>query len=166
MRINLFTVTQNNESIISDFIDFYKQRVPNINIFIWDKDSSDRTIEIAKEKECTVKNFSIFYPSLNDWKNNCWKNTPCDCVVIVEINEFVDITPLLFQNSTIIKTKGYDTDNLKELKEDPLKRNTDYDKVCIFDPQSIKEMNYDGNNCNPLGFVRIGEKTPILYNLK
>jgi hypothetical protein len=164
MRINLYTTTNNNESTISEWIDFYKSKVPLINIFIWDMYSKDKTVEIAKEKECQIRQFSDFYLKIDDWKNDCWKSKPCDCVVIAMQNEYIELSPLLFKNATIIKSKGYDFTNIKELKEDPSKRNYDYDKICIFDPKAIKQMNFEGFNCNPLGFVRLSEKNPILYH--
>ena len=166
MYINLFTITNNNEKEISDFIDFYKERIPSINIHINDMNSKDKTIEIAKEKGCSVRNFSDFYRTIDDCKNDCWKYKPCDCVVVCMINELIDITPLIFQNATLIMSKGYDVSDIKNLTATEENRNPNYDKICIFDPQSIREMNFDGFSCNPLGFLRFGEKNPIMYNLK
>lgn len=163
MRINLFVTTYNNENIISQFINFYKLRVPNIIINIFDQDSTDRTKEIAEKEGSLVKQYNNIYINKNDWKNNCWKNVPTDCVIICNINEFIDITLDLFNNCSLIQTKGYDISNLKEVNE--RNRNEQYDKYCIFDTAIIKEMNYDGSQCNPVGFIQVGEKKPNLYHL-
>jgi hypothetical protein len=163
MRINLFTITYNREDIIGSFIDFYKQRVPNIIINIYDRNSTDKTVEIAKEKECIVKNFDDFYVKKDDWKNNCWKYIPTDSVVICNINEFIDITLDLFNNCSLIQAEGYDIADLGHLEDGV--RNNLYDKFCIFDPAVIRDMNFEGSQCNPNGYIQIGEKKPKLYHL-
>ena len=163
MIINLFTRTFNNELVIQDFIDFYKSRVENIRINIHDMKSTDKTVKIAKENGCNVRNYLDFFNSKDNWKNGCWKNIPTDTVVICDINEFIDLSPTIFYNCSIIKTKGYDITDLKTLSEDT--RNTNFDKLCIFDPHVIKDMHYEGSGCNPQGFIRIGEKQPNLYHL-
>lgn len=163
MRVSLFTTTYNNENLIKDFVKFYKDKVPTITIFIFDKKSTDKTKEIAEKEGCVVRDFYDFYISKDIWKNNCWKHTPCDCVVLCNINEFIDITLDCFNNCSIIQCEGYDIVDLNNL--DRKKRNSDFDKFCMFDPGVIREINYDKDSCNPVGFVRIGEKKPILYHL-
>ena len=163
MIANLYTRTFNNESTIESFIDFYRERVPNIIINIFDMDSKDKTVALAKEKKCNVKRSLDFYNEKDIWRNNCWKNIPTDCVIICSINEYIDITPNIFQNCSIVRTKGYDIVNIKELSLD--NRNTNFDKYSIFDPHVIKDMHYEGNGCNPQGFIRVGEINPILYHL-
>lgn len=165
MRINLFTTTLNNEDTIKSFIDFYKERIPNIIITIWDKGSSDKTIEIVKEENCIIKNYNDFYNDYYIWKNNCWKYIPTDTIVLVEIDEYLDIPYEIFNNCTLIQSKGYDIKNLSDLELTDEKRNILYDKFCIFDAQTIREMNFSKDGCNPIGFVLIGEKKPILYHL-
>ena len=163
MQVNLFTTTYNNESLIKDFVEFYRERVPNIIINVYDINSTDKTVEIAKELKCNVRDYNHFYTCKNIWKNECWKYIPTDCVVICNINEFIDLQPNIFQNCSLVMCKGYDITNIKTLTTD--KRNTDFDKICIFDPHVIKNINFDGASCNPQGFIRMGEKQPILYHL-
>lgn len=165
MRIHLFTTTYNNEGTLKSFIEFYKNKVPNIIIHITDMRSTDKTIEIAKENECIVNNFYDFYKIKDDWKNQCWKNIPSDCIVICNINDYIELEPLLFNNCSIIQCRGYNVTDLNDLSPKEETRNPDFDKFCIFDPSSIKEMNYEGHNCNPLGFARVGEKNPNLFHL-
>jgi len=163
MIINLFTRTHNNESLIKDFVDFYKSRVSNIRINIHDMASTDKTVELAKELGCNVRNYSDFFTTKDNWKNGCWKNIPSDTIVICDIDEFIDLTPVIFQNCSLVTTKGFDIEDLNNLTEE--KRNTDYDKICIFDPHTIKDMHFERVNCNPQGFIRIGEVQPNLYHL-
>jgi len=163
MDVNLYTTTFNNEAVIQQFIDFYKQRIPNIRIYIHDMNSTDDTVQILKDNNCTVRNFSDFFTTKNDWKNGCWKILPCDCAIICNINEFIDIEPDVFGNCTLIRTDGYDITDLTNLTQK--QRNINFDKYCIFDPRVIKNMNFEGGQCSPDGFVRIGEKNPKLYHL-
>lgn len=166
MRVNLYTTTYNNENLLDWFVSFYKQRVPNIIIRMYDLGSTDLTKSKAEELGCIVNNFKDFYQHKDQWRNECWKNIPGDAVVICNINEYVDITPDLFKNCTLIQAKGYDISSLDDLTIQENSRNYDYDKFCIFDKGTIKEMNYTGGtSCNPVGFVQIGEKRPILYHL-
>ena len=163
MIINLFTRTYNNENIIKEFIEFYRERVPEIIINIYDESSSDKTVEIAKELKCQVRNFKDFFTTIDNWKNECWKYKPTDVVVICNINELIDLQPTIFKNCSIICTKGYDIVDINNLNTES--RNPIFDKFCIFDPHVIKEMHYEGSGCNPQGFIRIGEIQPILYHL-
>lgn len=163
MRINLHTITNNNESIIEKFIDFYKQKSSDIIIYIWDINSTDKTIELAKEKGCIVKNYNDYYSEIDSWKNNCWKNIPTELIIICEIDEFIDLNKDLFYNCSLISTIGYDIDSLDKINEE--KRNYNLDKICIFDPTVIKEMHFEGSNCNPQGYIRVGEKKANLYKL-
>jgi len=163
MIANLYTRTFNNEPTLKEFINFYRSRIPDIRINIWDMDSTDNTVKIAREEKCNVKRYLDFYNTKDLWKNNCWKNMATDCVIIADINEFIDVTPNIFQNCSLVKTKGYDVVSVKELTQD--NRNPKFDKFCIFDPHVIKDMHYDGPGCNPQGFLRVGEIYPILYHL-
>jgi len=163
MQVNLFVLTKNNELELEGFVNFYKSRVPEIIINIFDWDSEDKTVEKAKQLGCKVKIFWEYYNSIDIWKNECWKFIPTDCVVICEIDEFIDLQPNIFKNCSLVKTKGYDIESLDKLTEE--KRNDQYDKFCIFDPHVIKNMHYEGNSCNPQGFIKVGEIQPILYHL-
>lgn len=163
MKVNLYTTTYNNGSILKEFIDFYKSRVPDISIYIYDMKSTDDTLEIAKKNNCIIKNFHDFFDSKDNWRNGCWKYLPCDCVVICNINELIDLSPNIFKNCSIVRTKGFDIININILNEEI--RNDVYDKFCIFDPHVIKDMHYEGTGCNPQGFIRIGEFQPNLYHL-
>ncbi len=165
MTVHLFTTTYNNESTIKGFVEFYRGLVPEITIHIHDMSSTDKTIEIANELKCIVRNFGDFYTSKDNWKNDCWKNIPTDCVVICNINDYIELDPLLFNNCSIVQCKGYDVSDLSNLFPTEESRNPNFDKFCIFDPALIKDMNYEGHNCNPMGFVRVGEKKPNLFHL-
>lgn len=165
MRINLFTAVKNNESELKNFVEWYKSKVPNINIFVYDCNSTDNSMKKAKELGTITYFMYDQYESKEDWKNECWKHKPCDCVIIVDIDEYLELTPNLFKNSTIIHTKAYRTDTLQNPVQSPENRLYERDKYCIFDPLTIKEMNFEKDNCSPNGFIRVGEIEPIMWIL-
>jgi len=161
MRVSIFTKTENNEATLLSWISWYKERIPIATIYIFDKDSKDKTLEIAKEHNCQIKKF--WWQTTDEWKNNCWKNIPTDCVVLAKQNEFLDITPDLFINCSVIQSKAFKIQNLKELSKE--NRLPNLDQYHIFDTGSIKDMNYDGLRCNPVGVFKVGEKQVDLYKL-
>jgi len=163
MNISVFTTTCNDEAILPFFIEFYKKRIPDVRFYIWDINSTDQTKDIAIKNNCNIKNFNDLYLTKDQWKNECWKNTGCDCVILCDVNEFIDVDFKIFVNCSIVCTKGYDIDSIQNLNLE--KRNHNKDKFCIFDPHVIKEMNYEGDNFYPKGFIRLGTKYPILYHL-
>lgn len=163
MRVDLFTTTYNNESVIEKFINFYKERNSEIKIHVWDEDSTDKTVELATQLGCNVRRYKDFFTTKDLWKNECWKHIPSDCIIVCNINEFIDIIPNIFRNCSIVGTKGYDIASLEELNTQ--QRNTNFDKYCIFDPRVIKDMHFEGTSCNPQGFARVGELQPNLYHL-
>lgn len=163
MRIHLFTLTYNNEATIEQFIKFYKDQIPNIVIHITDMGSTDNTLNLVKD--CIITKYNDFYKSTDDWKNQCWKYAPADSIIICAVQDYIVIDPLLFNNCTVIQAKGYFTKDLNELLPTEENRNIHGDKYVIFDKQAIKEINFDGNNINPVGYVQIGEKKPNLFNL-
>lgn len=165
MRLHLFTLTLNNSSTIKEFVDFYKKRVPNIVIHITDMGSTDNTLDLIKE-DCLISKFNDRYKNIDDWKNNCWKNIPMDAFIICNTDEFLDLDPLLFNNCTIVKSKGYNSSSTEELNATDENRNPLYDKYCIFDAGAIKELNFDGPQCNPQGLIKLGEKEVNLFHIK
>lgn len=165
MQVNLYTTTFNNEATINQFVTFYKERVPDIIIRIHDLGSTDKTKDKAKELGCIVSDFKSFFTSKEEWRNNCWKHIPTDSVVLANIDEYIDITPDLFFNCSLIQSKGYDITDISNLEIKEENRNIQYDKFCIFDKSLIKEMNFENGVCNPIGFILIGEKKPIMYHL-
>lgn len=162
MRIHLFTTTLNNEEVIEGFISYYKSRVPGIVIHIYDMGSTDNTKNLLLD---VIIDKNI-YTNLDDFKNRSWKGHPADCIIICDIHDYIELDPLMVNNCSVIKTKGYDIDSINDMQPLDENRNPVYDKYCIFDTALIKEINFEGNQINPLGFFKIGEKQPNLFRLK
>jgi hypothetical protein len=160
MRIDLHTYCDSTIDL-ELFINWYLDKVPSITITIHDKDSLSEKIEIYKSKGCIIKSF--YYVSVDDWKNNCWKNKPSDCIVLVEPDEYLNITYNVFNNCSMIISKGYEISDILDLNS--AVRNPDYDKCVMFDPRCILNTNFEREYCNPSGMISFGEIKPELYKL-
>jgi glycosyltransferase involved in cell wall biosynthesis len=177
--VTIFTLTYNEELLIQFMIDHYRSRFPGCRIVIHDNLSTDNTVKIATANNCEVIPFNTANQYREDLqvelRNNCWKDSLTDWVLVCDLDELLDINQLELKEeqkkaTTIIKTETYDmislTDNLEisEIKygvKSPLPG-----KLCLFNKKLIKEMNYGpgSHSCNPEGQVNISQKIYKLYH--
>lgn len=110
MRIEIFVTTFNNASIIQDFCNWYK----DFTITAYDNESTDDTVEIFKQNNVNVISFStngkMSESKLMEIRNNCWKNSDADWVVVVDSDEFIklNLEELSSEKFNIVKCKGYE----------------------------------------------------------
>lgn len=172
MNITIYTVTYNEELLIQLMIDHYRSRFPNCHIVVYDNQSTDRTVEIAKANGCEIR----WYDSggqVNDqmlWetKNNCWRDAKTDWVIVCDLDEMLDINAQQLQyehsiGTTKIKCECWHMVNLKDnLDVRNIKygcrnpNDTVYDKDLMFN-KSLVNINYINNDChftNSTGVIR------------
>jgi glycosyltransferase involved in cell wall biosynthesis len=174
MKIDIYTVTWNEEILLPYFIQFYKNRFPTseVNIIIYDNESTDNTIQIAKEAGCKIFTYSTnnTYNEIEHIriKNNCWKESTADWIFIVDCDEFVNINENELENITekgytLVNTVGYNMINtILDIPNTILgTRSIWYDKMSLFMPKYISEINYNPgcHSCTPSG-----EKISIYAN--
>jgi hypothetical protein len=179
--ITVYTVAYNEEVFIKFFIDHYRSRFENCDIVIYDNISTDNTVKIAVENNCKVISFDtnnqIQDKKYLEIKNNCWKTSNTDWVLVCDVDELLDISKddLLHEevlNKTIIKSEGYNMINLEDnydLKNIKYgSRCSPYDKCYLFNKKFIKEINYypGCHNCNPIGTVNYSDNKYLLYHYK
>jgi glycosyltransferase involved in cell wall biosynthesis len=148
-------IAWNREDTIGFTIKHYSQFCSRV--FIYDNHSSDKTREIAESLGAIVKLFGT--PGvLNDQdyldvKNNCWKRSIADWVIVVDDDEILyhpDIEGKLLSAmpvSTIFKPQGFNIHSddfpresfLEILTGEP---NENYSKLCIFNPKQVTGINY------------------------
>lgn len=157
--IEIHVITFNEEKIILDFINFYRNNIPNVKIIAHDNESTDNTINILKENNCEVISFStggkMDESTLMDIRNNCWKNSTAKWIIIVDSDEFVQITPEdLTDDFNIIKCTGYEMfseegDKLEDLLYGV--ESVGYSKPALFKRENFEEINYAPGNhsCSP-----------------
>lgn len=150
-KIHVYTIAYNEEIMLPQFINYYRDRFPNCNITVYDNESTDNTVSIAEENNCEVISWTSNNTIRDDLylqiKNNCWKDSQSEWVIVVDCDEFIDITSdfLDLLPCNIIKTEGWDmigdSLNINDINEGI--RSPGYDKAVMFKPREIKEINYE-----------------------
>ena len=182
MTIDVFSMLYNEERIIRHMIEYYQFA----HITFIDSYSTDRSLSICSEyKNVTIKEIDTGN-KLNDKthreiKNNCWKESKADWVIVIDTDEFIYHPQLLDKlqelkenNYTIIKPIGYMMVS-EFLPAGNIIDNCRYgyfegwfSKPCIFNPQKITEINFKegGHQAYPRGDVNVYGEKPDIINLK
>lgn len=173
--IEVFAICYNEEKIMPFFLKHYSKFCSQITIF--DNHSTDRTIEIIENFAKTFPVELILYDTNNTLddsaylsiKNNCWKKSKADYVIVVDSDEFVyheNIKKFIIDNpKSIYKPKGYDMvsdifptgDDILQIKTG--KYSVNYSKLALFNPKEVLEINYNlgCHTANPTLKERCGE---------
>ncbi len=176
LRVHLYTFCYNEEFIIPYFLRHYLPIVSKIIVF--DNYSTDKSVELLREhSNVFVKQIDTNNEFRDDVKrsltNTVWKKSRghADYVIVLDIDEFLyhpsfnnEISRLMQLGYTVIRPIGYDmiTQELPsgdgqiydEVKEGM--RHREWDKMALFDPNKIEEMNYSpgAHWCLPEGYVK------------
>ena len=181
--VTIYNISFNEEIILQKFIDHYKYQFPNCEIVIYDNQSTDKTKEIALKNGCKILEYNSNNEIRDDLyleiKNNCWKDSNTDWVLIVDTDEFIYINEEQLKNEeslgkTIISFEGW---NLITMSNNPdiidldLKwgsRAVQYDKSYLFNKKLIKKINYSAgcHYCAPKGKVQYSENKYLMCHWK
>lgn len=177
--ISVFTVAFNEELQIKFFIDFYRSRFPNCSITIYDNLSTDKTVEIALANNCQVisydTNNKISDRKYLEIKNNCWRISATDWVLVCDVDELLDINQeqLKYEDSigtSIISAEGYNMINMEnnfDLSSITYgARHESSDKKYLFKSSLIDEINYEPgcHVSNPVGNVILSKTKYKAYH--
>jgi glycosyltransferase involved in cell wall biosynthesis len=181
MEINVFLVCFNEAPLLPHTIKHYKQYLPSCKITIYDNESSDNSVQIAKDLGCTVVSWNS--ENINDeelllsLKNNSWKNCEKGWIIMADMDEFVCVTEDDLQREinsgvTILNIEGYDmvgdseTLDLSDIDLQEIKRyiNNQFEskKLCFL-REAITDMNYGpgSHSCDPKGTIVYSSKVYI-----
>lgn len=154
--VEAFIVGWNESDTIRLTLSHYNSFCEKVTLF--DNYSTDGTPDIARDMGATVKQFGT--PGVlsdDDYltvKNNCWKKSQADWVVVCDADEILWHphlgTELFLQReagSTIFNTVGWDVVSHDMPKDSFFEitngyRNENYSKLSIFNPRQIKEIGY------------------------
>jgi Glycosyl transferase family 2 len=158
--INIFLLCFNESVLIEHTIKHYKKNFPSCQITIYDNESQDNSVEIAKSLGCNI----IVWSSNNindeklkiDIRNNCWKTVESGWVIVADMDEWLCITEEELNNeknlgTTILLTKGVEiigTSNTLDLSDidlhsiDKYFDNVAISKYSCFLRDSITDMNF------------------------
>nr|WP_315223616.1 glycosyltransferase family 2 protein [uncultured Flavobacterium sp.] len=186
ITVELYLLCFNEEKMIRHTLNYYSQICSKIIII--DNQSTDDSMRLAR----SYKNLEFRYlDSRNEFvedeltasKNNCWKGSNADYVIVCDMDEFLYDENLLeklalakHQNIIIPSIIGYNMmsdkfpTNYKKLITEQVKhgvRSERFDKHIIFDPKKIKEMNYrpGAHLCNPVFYEKRDIDSKIEFKL-
>lgn len=180
--VDLFVLCWNEEKILPYFLNYYSQYVNTIHII--DNESTDSSLEIIKRYSNTTietyhSNFQIRDDKYLEIKNNIWRKSSADIVIVCDMDEFLYHPNLKlfikeFHDSvyTIIYPVGYDmiTENFNFDYEKQLTDvvtegylNPMFNKMVMFKPRYIQSVNYNfgGHNASPIGSVVINNNPEL-----
>ena len=181
MNINVFLVCYNEQVLLPHTIKHYKTVLPSCTITIYDNESTDNSVEIAKSLGCNVvtwyTNNMIDDHKLRDLKNNCWKDVKDGWIIVGDMDEWLCVTEDDLQRelelgTTILNVRGINVvaeskrADLSDIDLHSLERVKDFPneskKLCFF-RKSINEINYShgAHICFPQGNIQYSLKTYI-----
>lgn len=174
-KIHLYSICYNEQVMLPHFIDHYSSFCEKL--FIYDNFSNDSSSDICKSNsKVEFLNFETggeirddIYLSI---KNNVWKRSrgEADFVIVCDVDEFLyhknlikELNDLKANNITIVKPIGYNmVSELLPMKNNNIftdfkmgVRSESFDKVIIFNPNKIDEINYQPGShvCFPVGLI-------------
>jgi len=150
-------IAWNRQDTIHFTIKHYQQFCERV--VIYDNHSTDLTRDIALELGADVRLFGksgiLDDQAYLDVKNNCWKSSQADWVIVVDDDEILYHPDLEFHlklanamGSTIFRPQGFNIhsdDFPRETFTEILtgEKNENYSKLCIFNPKEVKEIRYN-----------------------
>lgn len=181
MKIEIFTQTYNEELLLPYFFRHYQEQLKDCDITfnIYDNGSTDSTVAIAKHFGANVIPFEtdgVRIDLMMELKNNCWKGSSADWVILPDADEFIMITKEQLQASridNIFRCYAYemiaDTLDIDKVLYG-VRTGDGFDRTCIFKPDKIKEVNFGmgAHTSAPVGKPCVVWSThrPLLFHIK
>ena len=182
MEIEAYILVHNEERLMPYIMRHYSQFA---KVVILENNSTDRSVDIAHSMGATIWKYDIFDDkdelTLLDIRNNCWKDSKADWVIVVDADEFVYhprlIKVLEKTNKTAFIPVFYNmfsdtfpiTDGQIYEEVQYGSRGDEWDKALnkkmnLFKPSELTEINY-GPGCHttkPEGNVKIGKLKSLM----
>lgn len=182
--MHVFIVCYNEAIMMPHTVAHYRSRFPKCQITIYDNESSDDSVKIAKSLGCRVISLDTqgilneFF--LTDLRNSGWK-TVNDWVIVCDMDEWLcldesQITQEQEKGTTILKVRGYNiiansqSEDLSDLDLQTLSMGMfnpyECKNVC-FNAKYIKDIQFSlgAHSCSPIGVVKFSEKEYILKHM-
>lgn len=185
VEINVFLLCYNESPLLPQTVKHYKKYFPSCKITIYDNESTDTSVELAKSHGCNVVSWSsgdkIDDYKYREIKNNCWKTVESGWIIMADMDEFLCITEAdlmeeMKKGVTILKTTGKDMvgeSNTLDLSDIYLQTIVKYvdnnymSKNVCFLREKIIEMNYDigAHFCEPCGLVEYSQQFYVIKHM-
>lgn len=192
MKIDVFAICYNEEIILPYFFRHYSKFARNITIY--DNMSTDNSVNLIKSFGAKLVEWET-NDKLDEFeflrvKNNCWKDSDADWVIVVDVDEFVyhpNIVEILEKSeASLIHPKAYEmmSENLPNGNGDIYEEikmgysmdefaslgvyphwKSNYSKGCVFKPKEIQEINFGPgcHTCSPIGNVKVDKNTGLKF---
>jgi len=180
--LEVFVCTWNEEKILLDFIKWYRSRVPNCAITVYDNMSDDKTVEIALDNECKVIPYDtggyMDEQTLMNIRNSCWKQSKAKWCLVVDADELVDINTKFLEEKPLVDIfhcEGYEMFGTEEDTINTLTqgcKSAGYCKPVLFQPERLVEINLapGSHSANPIGIESLiviwSKGQPNMYHTK
>lgn len=170
MKVEAYILAWNESDIIGLVIKHYQKFCDKIVIL--DNHSTDNTAAIAESMGCEVRKFGTkFFDDYENLtiKNNCWKGSKADWVIVCDCDEVLFCMPAAERNvlakateagETIFRTYGWQIMSDEMPKADLLEITngyhfSNYSKNIIFNPKAFEAINYNpgAHRIDPIGNV-------------
>jgi len=177
-NINVFLLCYNENILLPNAVKHYKKYMPSCKIHIYDNESTDNSVELAKSLGCNVISWSsnkiIDDHLFRKIKNTCWKNIEDGWVIVADMDEFLCVTEneLLLEEeegTSILKVLGINMIgeskkvDLSDINLHDIKKYNEHppeNKSLCFLREKIVDMNYSlgAHDCNPVGNIKYSLK--------
>jgi hypothetical protein len=173
MEINIFLLCFNESALLPHTINHYKKYLPSCKITIYDNESTDNSVDIAKNLGCSIVSWNsnnIIDDELYiELKNSVWKKCNSGWIIMADMDEFLCVTEVELMKekelgTTILQIDGRDmigesetldlTDiDLQKINK-YIKNNYESKNLCFL-REEIVDMNYSlgAHSCNPTGNI-------------
>lgn len=160
--ITIYTIAFNEQFMLPHFISFYRNRFAGCRIVVYNNLSTDNTSSIAQSLGCEVRDYDtggkLSDQTYIDIKNNCWKDSLTEWVIVCDVDEWLDVTPehLRLVEGNILTSMECVVINTSKVSFLDIDHARPYDvalsKRTCFKKSQIKEINYQigAHLCNPV----------------
>lgn len=196
VKIDVYSICWNEMIMLPYFLKHYKKYARKITVY--DNFSNDESVKFMQDNDVEVIPFDtggkLIETTQVDIRNNCWKGSDADWVIVCDIDEFVYHSDLIEYLSNTSYTHlfgrgyemmseqipttsgqiydeikiGYPIDEFMSYKTYPYWK-SNYSKGIIFKPSEIFETNFGlgSHYCKPIGNVKTNvESLPDEVNVK
>lgn len=152
--LEVFTICWEESDRLKQLIDFYRERVPDCLITVFDNMSTDNTEQVCKDNNVKHIQFDtngkFDEQTLIDIRNNCWKDSDAKFIIVCDSDELVDVREMSLERCDVLKEwnvskclginiVGHDKD-FKDAKYGVF--SDKYSKPILFYKEDIYYMNF------------------------
>ena len=178
MEVSVFLLCYNESALLPHTIKHYRHYLPNCSITIYDNESTDNSVILAKSLGCNVISWSS-NNIIDDFKyieikNNCWKSVKTGWVIVADMDEFLcvteqDLVEETNNNVSVLTVNGVNmigesgTLDLTDIDLETIQKYSycpsESKSLCFF-REKVTSMNYQlgAHNCRPKGRIVFSKK--------